>query len=165
MVQSTKEEHIKALCFWPFVRGIHRWPVDSPHKGPVIQKAFTCHDVIMNREQTWGCIVRYTVPVSNGMEIKFTESPCKVTMCRAADSPTVLPAVSHWVRTVRWSQCSRIPGMLKCPRTKGHIICLQRSGCAEQISFRHHQRAFTDNSAYYPTQIVSVHCPCSAGWM
>ena len=21
------------LRFWPFVRGIHRWPVDSPHKG------------------------------------------------------------------------------------------------------------------------------------
>ena len=20
-------------CYWPFVRGIHRWPVDSPHKG------------------------------------------------------------------------------------------------------------------------------------
>ena len=20
---------------WPFVRGIHRWLVDSPHKGPV----------------------------------------------------------------------------------------------------------------------------------
>ena len=21
-------------CYWPFVRGIHRWPVDSSHKGP-----------------------------------------------------------------------------------------------------------------------------------
>ena len=21
--------------YWPFVRGIHRSPVDSPHKGPV----------------------------------------------------------------------------------------------------------------------------------
>ena len=21
------------LCHWPFVRGIHRWPVNSPHKG------------------------------------------------------------------------------------------------------------------------------------
>ena len=25
-----------------FVRGIHRWLVDSPHKGPVMQKAFPC---------------------------------------------------------------------------------------------------------------------------
>ena len=25
------------LCYWPFVRGIHRSPMDSPHKGPVTQ--------------------------------------------------------------------------------------------------------------------------------
>ena len=28
-------------------RGIHRSPVDSPHKGPVTRKKFPCHDVIM----------------------------------------------------------------------------------------------------------------------
>ena len=30
-----------------FVRGIHWWPVDSPPKGPVIQKMFSFDDVIM----------------------------------------------------------------------------------------------------------------------
>ena len=30
-----------------FVRGIHRWPVNSPHKGPVTRKMFPFHDVIM----------------------------------------------------------------------------------------------------------------------
>ena len=30
-----------------FVRGIHRWPTDSPHKGPVTQKMFPFDDVIM----------------------------------------------------------------------------------------------------------------------
>ena len=30
-----------------FVRGIHRWPVNSPHKWPVTQKIFAFHDVIM----------------------------------------------------------------------------------------------------------------------
>ena len=30
-----------------FVRGIHRWPVDSPHKGTVTWKGFPMHDVIM----------------------------------------------------------------------------------------------------------------------
>ena len=29
------------------VRGIHRWPVNSPHKGPVTQKMFPFDDVIM----------------------------------------------------------------------------------------------------------------------
>ena len=31
----------------PFVRGIHRWPVNSPHKGPVTRKLFPFDDVIM----------------------------------------------------------------------------------------------------------------------
>ena len=30
-----------------FVRGIHRGPVNSPHKGPVTQKIFPFDDVIM----------------------------------------------------------------------------------------------------------------------
>ena len=30
-----------------FVRGIHRWPVKSPHKGPVTRKMFPFDDVIM----------------------------------------------------------------------------------------------------------------------
>ena len=30
-----------------FVRGIHRWPVDSPHKEPVTRKIFPFDDVIM----------------------------------------------------------------------------------------------------------------------
>ena len=30
-----------------FVRGIHRGPVNSPHKGPVTRKMFPFHDVIM----------------------------------------------------------------------------------------------------------------------
>ena len=29
-----------------FVRGIHRWPVNSPHKGPVTRKIFPFDDVI-----------------------------------------------------------------------------------------------------------------------
>ena len=29
-----------------FVRGIHRWPVDSPHIGPVTQKMFPFDDVL-----------------------------------------------------------------------------------------------------------------------
>ena len=32
-----------------FVRGIHRWPVNSPHKGPVTRKRFPFDDVIMNK--------------------------------------------------------------------------------------------------------------------
>ena len=30
-----------------FVRGIHRWPANSPHKGPVTRKMFPFDDVVM----------------------------------------------------------------------------------------------------------------------
>ena len=30
-----------------FVRGIHRWPVNSPQKGPIMRKMFQLDDVIM----------------------------------------------------------------------------------------------------------------------
>ena len=30
-----------------FVKGIHQWPVDSPHKSPVKRKMFPFDDVVM----------------------------------------------------------------------------------------------------------------------
>ena len=35
-----------------FVRGIHRWPGNSPHKGPVTRKMFLFDDVIMRHDRT-----------------------------------------------------------------------------------------------------------------
>ena len=35
-----------------FVRGIHRWPVNSPHKWPVTRKMFPFDDVIMTNKTT-----------------------------------------------------------------------------------------------------------------
>ena len=35
------------LCLTGLMRGIHRWPVNSPHKGPVARKMFPFDDVIM----------------------------------------------------------------------------------------------------------------------
>ena len=39
--------NIKAPGQWPFVRGIHRGPVNSPHKWPVTREMFPFDDVIM----------------------------------------------------------------------------------------------------------------------
>ena len=43
-VDQRKHQSSVSLAF---VRGIHRWPVNSPHKGPVTWKMFLFHDVIM----------------------------------------------------------------------------------------------------------------------
>ena len=40
-----------------FVRGIHRWPVNSPHKRPVTRKMFPFDDVIMD-SRTHGSVTR-----------------------------------------------------------------------------------------------------------
>ena len=37
-----------------FVGGIHRWPVNSPHKGPVTRKMFPFGDVIMTKVTVMG---------------------------------------------------------------------------------------------------------------
>ena len=46
---------IEAPCHWPFVRGIHPWLVDSPHKGPVTLNVFPLGDIIMHfyRRMVW----------------------------------------------------------------------------------------------------------------
>ena len=44
---SKHQRKHQSPCYRPFVMGIHRWPVDSPHKGPVTRKAFPLHDVTM----------------------------------------------------------------------------------------------------------------------
>ena len=41
-----------------FVRGIHRWPVNSPHEGPVTRKWWRHHAQNVNQSSLW---VRYII--------------------------------------------------------------------------------------------------------
>ena len=45
-VQADQRKHQSSASL-AFVKGIHRWPMDSPHKGPVTRKMFPFNDVIM----------------------------------------------------------------------------------------------------------------------
>ena len=57
-----------------FVRGIHRWPVNSPHKGPVSRKMFSFDGVIMIRIFA---ILQVTSHVSNIKGWLRTGGPCE----------------------------------------------------------------------------------------
>ena len=47
-IQAQINENTKASRHWRhFVKGIHRWPVNSPHEGPVTREVFPFDDVIM----------------------------------------------------------------------------------------------------------------------
>ena len=46
-IQAQIKENIKAPRHWPLWGGIHRRPVNSPHKGPVTRKMLPFDDIIM----------------------------------------------------------------------------------------------------------------------
>ena len=46
---GTDQRQHQSPASLAFVRGIHRWPVNSPHKGPVTRKMFPFDDVIMGK--------------------------------------------------------------------------------------------------------------------
>ena len=45
---SGEDQRKQSSASLAFVRGIHPWPVNSPHKGPVTRKMLPFDDVIMN---------------------------------------------------------------------------------------------------------------------
>ena len=56
LVQVDVKKNAKLCITGLFVWGIHRWPVDSPHKGSVMRTAFQCHDVIICTSGSTVCI-------------------------------------------------------------------------------------------------------------
>ena len=47
LLSGTDQSKHQSPASLAFVRGIHRWPVDSRHKGPITGKMFAFNDVIM----------------------------------------------------------------------------------------------------------------------
>ena len=56
LIRQDQRKHQSSASL-AFVRGIHRRPVNSPHKGPVMRKMFPFDDVIMEYS-----IYRYILP-------------------------------------------------------------------------------------------------------
>ena len=66
-----------------FVRGIHRWPVNYPHKWPVTRKMFPLDDVIMTctddkcltapSHYVWGA-VEYRISVRNSSQTQISRN-------------------------------------------------------------------------------------------
>ena len=58
-----------------FVRGIHRWPVNSPHKGPVTRKMFSFDDVIKRPHIRWKPLSPYSISLIFTQHVP--EFPCQ----------------------------------------------------------------------------------------
>ena len=68
-----------------FVRGIHQWPMNSPHKGPVTRKMFPFDDVIMNTNcDKTTCYIKYIKLVVQATyeEPFYTQTDKYVSYCR-----------------------------------------------------------------------------------
>ena len=51
-----------------FVREIHRWPVNPPHKGPVMRKMLSFDDVIIMAKRNVGLSDSYTIVIFQSLE-------------------------------------------------------------------------------------------------
>ena len=71
-VCSDQRKHQSSASL-TFVRGIHRWPVDSTHKGSVTRKVLLFDDIIMNKvaAASWVSTVHPTMV----MYISFMGTP------------------------------------------------------------------------------------------
>ena len=67
----------KSPCYWPFVKRIHCWPMNSPHKWPIMRETFLFDDVIMRHENATesnysvDIVISYTTHLSLKMSINI----------------------------------------------------------------------------------------------
>ena len=64
---GTDQKKHQSTASLAFVRGIHRGPVNSPHKGPVAQKMFPFDDVIMELRHRSKHRAQYTLSTLLGL--------------------------------------------------------------------------------------------------
>ena len=95
LVHAMNKVNIKASHYWSFARGIHRWPVDSPHKGPAIGKAFLFYDVIMMVSR-WATQDLCVLPNQVVRCLTLTRSPCISRNSSSSAAILVTPGQRKW---------------------------------------------------------------------
>ena len=86
-----------------FVRGIHRWPVNSPHKRPVTRKMFPFYDVIMiylRHSGTRSTIINWLHIISNELTSLLIH---EITWCHLSLG-RVFQRIEMFWSTLFWSE-------------------------------------------------------------
>ena len=68
---GTDQRKHQSSASMAFVRGIHWWPVNSPHKGPVMRKMFAFDDVIMYEDN-----INHEITSTHGIEFLWWTGSC-----------------------------------------------------------------------------------------
>ena len=91
-----------------FVRGIHRWPVNSPHKGPVMWKMFPLDDVIMRSQDNGSHGIDLVLWDLNTKQVKQNSSSQVVGFSRDAKSSQICACLQSQSVASRLSQQTKI---------------------------------------------------------
>ena len=109
-VFSSKDQRKHQSSAWlAFVRGIHRWLVNSFHKGPVMQKMFPFDDVIMS----W-CILHILLEIG-GIMCSFTGkllpyiAKCVLIFWMTVETCTEYVCIWHWTNWFFHKKITSIP--------------------------------------------------------
>ena len=71
---GTDQSKHQSSASLAFVRGIHRWPVNSPHKWPVTRKMFPFDDVIVIRKGKNSSTLAYEIKyISYDVQENYTD--------------------------------------------------------------------------------------------
>ena len=101
-IEQRKHQRSSSLAF---VREIHRWPMDSPHKGPVTRKMLPFDDVIMVLpSQTGGLALHTPWPPCCS---QVTSLAPKSTYPSKQENATTAPTSKLSPYRAPWSGCSK----------------------------------------------------------
>ena len=111
LFRLTTEEHqsfsLWTSHYWPFVRGIHQSLVDSPHKGPVMQKVFPIHDIsneVVIRDKNRYQVLHQSNTIVTVAELRSTENArCTITIRFVYEYATLY--LLHAIPYVRMLRC------------------------------------------------------------
>ena len=94
---ADKKKHQSSASL-VFVRGIHRWPVNSPHKGPVTRKTLPFDDVIMY-VMIFCTLTHHTLPAT--LLMKWYEGTYWAEKCIFrhwnTTNPPLVPLLLTWI--------------------------------------------------------------------
>ena len=85
---ATDQRKHQSSTSLAFVRGIHRWPVNYPHKWPVTRKMFPFDDVIMcsakikNKRWSFSHVIVFTCIWHTNWSMKFFMLWFSLNMCK-----------------------------------------------------------------------------------
>ena len=83
----TRKKHQRSH-HWPFVGWIHRWPMNSPYKGPIMrEKSFVCL-IMMRRHDKWYNAVSLSPPFLN--QISSSDRSMRVVSVVSSNKQRVL---------------------------------------------------------------------------